>query len=69
MKRKAAFGRADYRIIIASSCGVRSPSELCGRSVLYSIRQFSIIRLACAIVTNQCSFKHSSRNLPLKDSM
>ena len=51
------------------SPGVRSPSELCGRSVLYSILQFSMARRACTIVTNQCSFRHSSRNLPLKLSM
>ena len=45
------------------------PRELCVLSVLYSIRQLSMILLACAIVTNQCSFRHSSRNLPLKLSM
>ena len=31
--------------------------------------QLAIVDLACAIVSNQCSFKHSSRNLPLKLSM
>jgi len=53
-------------LFFAYSSGVRSPRELCGRSVLYSIRQFSIARRAWAIVRNQCSFRHSSRNLPLK---
>lgn len=48
---------------------VMFPSDLCVRFVLYSIRQLSMIRLAWAIVTNQCSFRHSSRNLPLKLSM
>lgn len=36
---------------------------------LYSIRQSSMTLLAWAIVMNQCSFRHSSRNFPLKDSM
>jgi 4-methoxybenzoate monooxygenase (O-demethylating) len=35
--------------------------------VLYSIRQPSMDRLACAIVMNQCSFRHSSRNVGLAD--
>ena len=39
--------------------GGRLPRELWGHSVLYSIRQFSMIRLACAMVMNQFSFRHS----------
>ena len=54
---------------IANCSGVKSPSELCGRSVLYSMRHCSITRRAWAIVRNQCSFRHSSRKRPLKLSM
>ena len=57
------------KLLRANSSGVKSASELCGRLQLYSMRQASIARRACAMVKNQCSFKHSSRNLPLKDSM
>lgn len=48
------------------SSGVRSPSELWGRTRLSSRRQVPIARLASARLTNQLWFKHSSRNFPLK---
>jgi hypothetical protein len=48
--------------------GVISPMVLCVRSSLYSRRQASITTWASCNVRNQCSFKHSSRNLPLKMS-
>ncbi len=52
-----------------NSMGVISPMVLCVRSSLYSLRQASITTCASCTVRNQCSFKHSSRNLPLKLSI
>jgi hypothetical protein len=46
--------------------GVTFPMVLCVRSSLYSCRQVSITICASCTLTNQCSFKHSSRNRPLK---
>lgn len=37
--------------------------------MLYSIRHLSMTRRAWAVVRNQCSLRHSSRNRPLKLSM
>src|SRR5687767_7646259 len=52
-----------------NSMGVRCPMALCVRSSLYSLRQASITTCASCTVRNQCSFKHSSRNFPLKLSI
>lgn len=52
-----------------TSWGVRSFKELCGRNRLYSILQFSILKIASSKDKNQFVFKHSSLRLPLKDSM
>src|SRR5207253_4565933 len=49
--------------LVANSSGVRFPSELCGRSVLYSMRQASMMLRACAKLMNQCSLRHSSELL------
>lgn len=50
----------------ANTAGVTLSSELRSRSVLYSIRPLSIIRLAWAMVMNQLSFRRSSRDFQLK---
>jgi len=47
---------------MANSCGVWLASDLCGRSVLYSMRHASMMLRAWARLMNQCSFRHSSRN-------
>src|SRR5690606_19284672 len=49
--------------------GDKSPSELCGRNSLYSLRQASIFSRASSRERNQCTFRHSSRKLPLNDSI
>jgi hypothetical protein len=43
--------------------------ELCGLNELYSSRHSAIFSLASAIDRNQLVFRHSSRKLPLKDSI
>jgi hypothetical protein len=50
-------------LIFAASFSAHSsramlPIELRGRSELYSIRYSSMTLRACAMVMNQCSFKH-----------
>ncbi len=52
-----------------NSWGVTFPIALWVRSSLYSRRHASITSWASCRVTNQCSFKHSSRNLPLQLSI
>ena len=62
------FASSLGRQVAANSAGVLSPSELCGRSVLYSLLQSSKFDFASSSLSNQCVFKHSSRSLPLNDS-
>ena len=45
-------------------CGVGQ--ALCGRWALSSILHASMVRLASARLVNHYSFRHSSRNVPLK---
>ena len=54
---------------IVSGAGGLYPKELCGRTVLYSIRQRSINTFASRSVSNTSRLSSSSRNLPLKLSM
>ena len=54
---------------IVSGAGGLHPGELCGRSVLYSIRQPSINTFASNNVSNTSRLRSSSRRLPLKLSM
>lgn len=56
-------------MIVNELHGVRCPMALCVRSSLYSLRQASITTCASCTVRNQCSFKHLSRNFPLKLSI
>lgn len=49
-----------------NSAGVRYPSELCGRSQLYSSRQLATVRRTSPSMRNQLTFKHSSRSHPWK---
>ncbi len=51
-------------LFLANFSGVR---VLWGRSVLYLLRQPSMIRRACAILMNQRPLKHSSRNMPSRN--
>jgi len=53
----------------ANCRGVKSPSELCGRNSLYSSRHISIFSRASSIDKNQFTFRHSSRKVPLNDSI
>src|SRR5689334_2602411 len=49
--------------------GVRPDKELCGLKPLYSSLNNLIFSFASSSERNQLTFKHSSRKLPLKDSM
>jgi hypothetical protein len=53
----------------ANSLGARSLRALRGRLSLYSCRQASMSCLASARVSNQWTLRHSSRKVPLKDSI
>src|SRR6185503_5648201 len=52
-----------------TSFGVRPAKELCGLKPLYSSLNNWIFSFASSSERNQLTFKHSSRKLPLKDSM
>src|SRR5690242_11125293 len=52
-----------------TSFGVRPDKELCGLKPLYSSLNNRIFSFASASERNQLTFKHSSRKLPLNDSM
>src|SRR5215213_9147096 len=52
-----------------TSFGVRPDKELCGLKPLYSSLNNWIFSFASSNERNQLTFKHSSRKLPLKDSM
>src|SRR4030095_7138393 len=52
-----------------TSFGVRPDKELCGLKPLYSSLNNWIFSFASSSERNQLTFKHSSRKLPLKDSM
>ena len=52
-----------------NSFGVRSPSDECGRSSLYSLLQTSVRSRASAIDRNQLALSSSSRSRALNDSM
>src|SRR5688500_698939 len=52
-----------------TSFGVRPDKELCGLKPLYSSLNNRIFSFASSSERNQLTFKHSSRKLPLKDSM
>jgi simple sugar transport system substrate-binding protein len=54
---------------IMSAIGAFWPSALCGRSSLSSLRQASNFVRVSSRLMNQCTFRHSVRNFPLKDSM
>ena len=54
---------------MASGAGGLFLRLLCGRIVLYSRRQFSIMILASFSVKNNSRFNNSSRNFPLKLSL
>lgn len=45
------------------------PIALCGQTLLQSLRHLSILERALSSVRNQCVFRHSVINLPLKDSI
>src|SRR6516164_3600081 len=51
-----------------NSAGVSCPRLECGRISLYSRRNSSITTFASTRFLNHCMLRHSSRNLPLKDS-
>lgn len=61
-RSEAAVGPA----AIVSGAGGRSPSELCGRTVLSFLRKDSISTLASFTVWKISPFSSSSRSLPLK---
>src|SRR5688572_22017951 len=52
-----------------TSFGVRPDKELCGLKPLYSSLNNRIFSFATSSERNQLTFRHSSRKLPLKDSM
>src|ERR1041384_1480709 len=52
-----------------TSFGVRPDKELCGLKPLYSSLNNLIFSFASSSERNQLTFRHSSRKLPLNDSM
>src|SRR5687767_14059433 len=52
-----------------TSFGVRPDKELCGLKPLYSSLNNWIVSFASSSERNQLTFRHSSRKLPLKNSM
>lgn len=53
----------------SSDMGALLPIALGGRTSLQSLSQASHFRTASPRLMNQCAFRHSARNLPLKLSM
>ena len=53
----------------ATSFGVAQFRAECGLSWLYDFRHFSVKNRASFRLENKFSFKHSSRNRPLNDSI
>ncbi len=60
---------SSFRRLRMNSAGVMSFNDECVLSWLYSLRQLSSLSCASSSERNQWMFRHSSRRLPLNDSI